>query len=80
MLPEPKDVRFSLYVIRDRVAEEYGPPFTSKNDGVAQRKFQSILMEAKNTRPSDFELVHVGYYNPLTAEIELKTHSVVSGG
>ena len=37
-----------LYTIRDLVAEENGPIFTAKNDGVALRQFKEILTSIQN--------------------------------
>lgn len=47
-----------LYVIQDRVAEESGPIFESKNDAVAHRNFTKIIQTSTN--PDDFKLIHVG--------------------
>lgn len=33
----------TVYSVFDKVAEEFGPPFVAKNDGIAQRQFQDFL-------------------------------------
>lgn len=48
----------NLYVVYDKVAEESGPIFEAKNDGVAQRASNTML---ENTpRKYEFELWSLG--------------------
>lgn len=49
-----------LYTIFDRVAEESGPVFEAKNDGVALRKFQALALNTEGAQPDDFKLLSVG--------------------
>lgn len=53
-----------LYAILDRVAQEYGPPFPAKNDGVAIRQTQQLLKTVANT--ADYALVKI-------AEMDVET-------
>lgn len=48
-----------IYVVYDRVAEESGPVFEAKNDGVAIRQYLHLI-KTKNMVPADFNLLHVG--------------------
>lgn len=50
-----------LYTIHDTIAKEYAPPFVAKNDELAKRKFQQVLMNTPY--PSDFELVKLAEYD-----------------
>lgn len=43
-----------LYVIKDTVADEFGPLFEAKNDEVATRSFKALISKA--IQPSDFVL------------------------
>lgn len=51
-----------LYTIRDLVAEENGPIFTAKNDGVALRQFRDVLNTIQND-PEEYKLYCVGSWN-----------------
>jgi len=57
-----------LYAILDRVAEEAGPLFQARNDGVALRMFNQML-EKEQVKIDDFRLYLVGYYDPESLEI-----------
>lgn len=46
-----------LYLVYDRMADEHGPVFQSRNDGTALRTFTSMLKDT--TYPEDFELLCV---------------------
>lgn len=48
-----------LYVVRDIVADDYGPIFEAVNDLVADRSFKQILRNA--AYPNDFELHCLGF-------------------
>lgn len=60
--------KVSLYCIYDRVAEESGPVFEAKNDGVAMRKFQ-MFMEDKPFA-EDYQLNCIGEYDHETGCVE----------
>lgn len=47
-----------LYTIFDRVAQESGPSFEAKTDGVARRKYD--LQLASSPYREDFELLCIG--------------------
>lgn len=47
-----------LYVIQDKIAEESGPIFEAKNDGVAFRKYQKTINEVGNS--DEYALYCVG--------------------
>ena len=50
-----------LYVVYDRVAEESGPVFEAKNNGVAWRKYARMLNSEKDlVKYSDYMLLCVG--------------------
>lgn len=51
-----------LYVVYDRVAEEAGPVFQSKNDGTAIRAFRSLTKDAP-APASEYKLLRVGMFN-----------------
>lgn len=51
-----------LYTIRDLVAEENGPIFTAKNDGVALRQFREILTSIQND-PEEYKLFCIGTWD-----------------
>lgn len=52
-------MRVNLYVVYDRIAEESGPVYEAKNDGVAVRKYLQML-EKSAVRLSDYQLLCVG--------------------
>ena len=35
----------TIYAVFDKVAEEFGPPFVAKNDGIALRQFEDFRRE-----------------------------------
>lgn len=51
-----------LYVIYDRVAEESGPVFEATNDGIAHRRFKTLLAEQTHEwfDENDYMMLHVG--------------------
>lgn len=51
-----------LYVIFDRVAEESGPIFEAKNDGVAYRMYEKY-MDGKDVEREEFKLLKVGTFD-----------------
>lgn len=57
-------VTIELYVIRDVVADDVGPVFQAKNEGVALRQYRNVL---KDLNPAisrhEFELWRVGYFS-----------------
>jgi hypothetical protein len=57
----------NLYAILDKVAEEYGPPFPSKNDAVAIRQTQQLLQTVSS--PVDYILVRIAQMDMETGKI-----------
>lgn len=53
------DVVKELYVIRDIVADEFGPVFEAKNEGTAKREFLRVIEKVYN--PRDYVLIRIGY-------------------
>lgn len=50
----------NLYVIYDRVAQESGPVFEAKNDGIAVRQMRNVLSENPASKPLEYQLLNVG--------------------
>lgn len=50
----------NMYVVHDKVAEESGPVFEAKNDGVAFRQFQQLALNTNGANPDDFTLLCIG--------------------
>jgi hypothetical protein len=51
-----------LYTVYDKVAEEAGPIFQAKTDGVAMRNYQG-LVQSQNLNPDDYLLYYLGTFN-----------------
>lgn len=58
---------YNVYVVRDKLAEEAGPPFTAVNDKVALRQFQS--MGIPESLKDEYELLKIGYYDSIDVSI-----------
>lgn len=61
-----------LYVIKDLVADEFGPVYEATNRAVALRQFRQAI--AKSPYPDDFELYCIGYVDEdmkITPEVEI---------
>lgn len=58
-----------IYVVVDRVAEESGPLFEARNDGVALRNLNLMLQKVEGAGPRDFILLRLGSINHNTNEI-----------
>lgn len=59
---------FKLYSIKDNVAEEYGPVFIAKNDGVAARNFNALVKQ-EHVRVEDYTLYCLGEFDNDKGEI-----------
>lgn len=72
---------FKLYVIYDRVAEQYAEPKTFINEGCAVRWFNGVLSQSK-FEPADFDLYCVGDFDSDTGVISAleKPSFVMHGG
>lgn len=62
--------KMNVYTINDRVAEESGPPFIAKNDGVATRQFLAMIRDESVLSVNDYRLLRIGEYDPKTSKIE----------
>lgn len=56
-----------FYTVYDIQAEEYGSPFTSKNDLTGARAFRNLLINNPNKK--DFELYKIGEFDTDTGKI-----------
>lgn len=63
--------RVNLYCIYDRVAEDSGPPFAAKNDGVAQRELRHLLDNVPVYDRDAFKLCRIGSWDSSTMTGEL---------
>lgn len=59
----------NIYTIYDEVAQEAGPPFLAKNDGVANRQYQELLLKNRLDR-TEFTLHMIGEYDNQTMIIK----------
>jgi len=48
-----------LYVIKDIIADDFGPVFEAVNEGTALRSFKRVV--AKSDYPQDFQLYRIAY-------------------
>lgn len=57
-----------LYAIRDRVAQDCGPLFQARNDGVAMRHYQQFMAEVEKgfCKRTDFVLLYCGDFDTET--------------
>lgn len=60
-------MEFMLYTIHDKIAEEYGPPFVGKNDGIAARQARTILKDLPNAM--DYDLYKIGLYEADSGDV-----------
>jgi hypothetical protein len=51
-------MKFIVYVIQDKIAEESSPLWEAKNLGVASRRFLTAIKESET--PEDFRLLEIG--------------------
>ena len=56
-------MKVNLYTIYDVMAEESGPVFQAKNDNVARRACDSMIMEASTFAVSDYHLWCLGCFD-----------------
>jgi hypothetical protein len=69
---------FQLYCIKDIVANEAGPIFQAKNDGVAIRNYVAMCME-NHLSADEFILYRVGQYDPETMSIRVSDPLQIKG-
>lgn len=53
-------VTVELYTIKDLVADDVGPLFQARNEGVAVRQYNHVTKEVYNK--NEYELWRVGYF------------------
>ena len=63
-------MKYGLYTIYDKVAQETGPLFEAKSDAVASRSARNLLSEVSS--PDDFKLLRVGYTDKSTGVITVE--------
>lgn len=63
-------MKYNLYTIYDKVAQECGPLFEAKSDAVASRSARNLLQDVQS--PDEFRLLLVGYIDKTTGQIIAK--------
>lgn len=63
-------MRYELYTVIDRVAEEAGPVFQAVNVGIAQRNFRQLMSQIPEVDKDSYVLVHIGSYDSERATVE----------
>ncbi len=56
-------MKVNIYTIYDKVSEECGPVFQSKNDVVAYRAFKHLISEESSVNPNDYDLYCLGLFD-----------------
>lgn len=60
---------YSLYVVKDIIADKCGPIFQAENDLVALRAFKKLLSKIPFEDHNEFICLRIGNYNDDTGEI-----------
>jgi hypothetical protein len=60
-----------LYTVFDVLAEEGGPVFQAKNDGVALRNFHNII-QSQALNPGDYQLFRLARYDTESLDLTLE--------
>lgn len=60
-----------LYSIKDKIANEFGPIFQAKNDGVAKRMYSQTLQGDHVVYADDYSLWSVGEFDVETGVISV---------
>ena len=63
-------MKYGLYTIYDKVAEETGPLFEAKSDAVASRSARNLLAEVQAV--DGFKLLRVGFTDKSTGVIAIE--------
>lgn len=58
---------YGVYTIKDKLAEEAGPPFIAVNDKVAKRQFKQ--MNVPVGLKDEYELIKIGWFDSLDCQI-----------
>lgn len=69
-----------LYTVYDRIAEDGGPPWVAKNDGVAARQFRKILEQVDPDSQAEYKLYYLGEYDSaqMTLTVEINPSEVLT--
>lgn len=68
-------MKIRLYAVYDRIAEESGPIFEAKNDGIAKRNYDAFIQsqvqkdELGLFEPTDFQCLFLGDYDKTTCTL-----------
>lgn len=55
-------MRYNMYSVYDRVANEYAPPFYAKNVDVARRMFANSIREFAYSK-DDYRMIEIGWFD-----------------
>ncbi|WNK14084.1 MAG: nonstructural protein [Microvirus sp.] len=58
---------YQVYTVKDKLAEEAGPPFIAVNDKVAIRQFKSMGIPL--ALKDEYELLKIGYFDSIDITI-----------
>lgn len=56
-------MKVNIYTIYDKVAQESGPIYQAKNDGVAFRAFMSLIGDTPTVNPTDYDVYCLGEFD-----------------
>ncbi len=79
--PDPLKIpydRVRLYSVLDRGAQEFCPPFPSRNETTASRSFLEFLRKSP-LHPSEYLLARLGSYHPTSGELVSDFETVCYG-
>lgn len=63
-------MKFNLYTVYDELAEEAGPIFCAKNDSVAQRQYDALMVQVLESEKSKYHLYYIGEYDSETMLVD----------
>lgn len=58
---------YNVYTVKDKLAEECGPPFIAVNDKVAIRQYKS--MGIPESLKNEYSLLKIGYFDSIDVSI-----------
>lgn len=75
-------MQYSIYAVRDMVANQYHFPYYANNDEHAKRMFFQMLRteEAMVRHPEDYALEHLGYWDNSTGEYDSNEPAHIARG
>lgn len=77
-------MKFNLYTVYDKVAEDSAPPFAAKSHKVAFRMFVSMLRSAgvDDAGMDDYQLIHIAEYDTevMCGQITLVPSEIIEEG